>query len=165
MPWVSVLVFVLVFLAVPVVLPRSFGGVTLSGLLRVDALEDTTFFYRVVRFGMKLARPFQGFAVIFLIISSTGGTLDCIHLMVVVARSFAPEVIAVVAAPIPPFSVVVAPKASVVETSAVVVLSGRLLVLLGSPDVFYDELLCVIGVSVILGRGEEFGDRGRPLAE
>ena len=52
---------------------------------------------------------------------STGGTFDCVHLVVVVARLFAPEVIAVVAAPIPPFSFVVAPKASVVGTSAVVV--------------------------------------------
>ena len=90
---------------------------------------------------------------------------DCVHLVIVVARSFAPEIIAVVAAPIPPFSVVVAPKASVVEMSAVVVLSGRLLVLLGSPNVFSDELFCVIGVGVILGRGEDFSDRGRPLAQ
>jgi len=40
----------------------------------------------------------------------------------VVVRSFAPEVIMVVAATIPPFSVVVAPKAPVVEMFAVVVL-------------------------------------------
>ena len=86
----------------------------MSGPLHVDALEDTTFFHHVVRFGMKLAWPFQGFVVIFLIISSTGGTFDCVHLVVFVVRLFAREVIAVVAAPIPPFSVVVAAKASVV---------------------------------------------------
>ena len=80
-------------------------------------------------------------------------------------RSFAPEVIMVVAATIPPFSVVVAPKAPVVEMFAVVVPPGRLLVLLDSPDVFSTELICVIGVGVILGRGEEFSNRGRPLAE
>ena len=76
--------------------------------------------------------------------------LDCIHLVVVVTRSFAPEVITVVVAPVPPFSVIVALKASVVETSTVVVLSVSLLVLLGSPDIFSDELLCIIAVGVIL---------------
>ena len=94
--------------------------------------------------------------------------LDCVHLVIVVARSLASEVIAVVATPIPPFSVVAVvatPKASVVETSVVVVPSGRLLVLLGSSDVFSDELFCVVDVGIILGRGEEFGDRGRPLAQ
>jgi hypothetical protein len=100
----------------------------------------------------------------FLIISSTSGTLDCIHLVVVVASSFAPEDIEVVVAPVPPFSIVVAPKASVVKMSAVVVPLRRVLVLLGSPDVFSDKLFCVISVGIILGHGEEFGNCGRPLA-
>jgi len=91
---VSVLVFVLILLVSPVVFPRSFSGVALNGLLRVDALEDTAFLYRVVGVGMKLAWPFQGFVVIFLIISSTSETLDCVHLVIVVTRSFVPEIVA-----------------------------------------------------------------------
>ena len=42
---VSVLVFVLVLLVAPVALPRCFSGVTLNGLLCVDALEDTAFLH------------------------------------------------------------------------------------------------------------------------
>ena len=91
--------------------------------------------------------------------------------MVVVARLFTPEIVMVVKAPIPPFSVVaiiVAPRVAVVETSAVVsgvVSSRRLLVLLSSSDVFSDKFFCVVGVSIIFSRGEEFGDRARPLVQ
>ena len=70
MPWVPVLVFVFVHLVAPVVFPGSLDDVTLSGSLRVDALEDAAFLHRTVRLGMKLARPFQGLVVIFLIVSS-----------------------------------------------------------------------------------------------
>ena len=48
-----------------------------------------------------------------------------------------------------------------VEASMVVVSSGRLL---GSSYIFLDELLCVIGIGVVLGCGEKLGDCGRPLA-
>jgi len=54
MSWVSVLVFLFVLLVASIVFPRSLGGVSLSGPLRVDALEDTTFLHRAVRLGMKL---------------------------------------------------------------------------------------------------------------
>jgi hypothetical protein len=70
----------------------------------------------------------------------------------------------VVAVPVPVVTIVVALKALVVETPVVVVVSRRLLVLLSSSDVFSDEFFCVIGVGVILGCGEEFGDRAWPLA-
>ena len=96
----------------------------------------------------------------------TSETLDCVDLELVVARLFASEIITVVTTPIPPLSVVaivVAPKASNVETSAVVIPSGKLLILLGSSDVISDELFCVVGVGVVLGRGEEFGDHARPF--
>lgn len=165
MSWVPILVVVFVLLVASVVFPGSFGDISLSGPLRVDALEDTAFFHRVVRLGMKLARPFQGLVVIFLIVSSSIGTLDYIHLMIVVAWSLASEVITVVAAPIPPFSVVAViatPRVSVIEMSTAVVSSGRLL---GSLDVFFDELFCVVGVGVIFGYGKEFSDHGRPLAQ
>ena len=110
------------------------------------------------------------YVVVFLIITPTSETLDCVDFVVVVTRSFTLEVVMVVAAPVPPFSVVaiiIAPKPSVVETSAVVsviVPSSRLLVLLGSSDVFSDELFCVIGVGIILSHGKEFGDHARPFA-
>ena len=171
MAWISVLVFVLVLLVAPVALPRCFSGVTLNGLLCVDAFEDTTFLYCVVGLRMKLAWPLQGFIVVFLIIASTGELLDCVDFVVIVVRSFTPKIIIVVAAPIPPFSmvaIIIAPKAAVVEMSTVV--SGvislwRLLVLLGSSNVFSDELFCVVGIGIIFGRGEELNNRARPLAQ
>jgi len=137
MPCVPVLVFVFVLLVVPVVFPGGLGGASLSGSLRVDALEDTTFFHRMVRLGMKLARPFQDFVVIFLVVSSSIGMLDCVHLMINVARSLASEIIMVVVVPIPPFSVfvvVATSRVSVVKTSML----GRLFILLGSSHVFVD---------------------------
>jgi hypothetical protein len=169
--WISVLVFVLVLLVAPVALPRCFSGVTLNGLLCVDAFEDTTFLYCVVGLRMKLAWPLQGFIVVFLIIASTGKLLDCVDFVVIVVRSFTPKIIIVVAAPIPPFSmvaIIIAPKAAVVEMSTVV--SGvislwRLLVLLGSSNVFSDELFCVVGIGIIFGRGEELNNRARALAQ
>jgi len=85
--------------------------------------------------------------------------------VIVVARSLASEVIAVVTAPIPPFSVVVvvaAPRVSVVETPTVVIPSGRLL---GPSDVFSNEFLYVVGIGVIFGHGEEFNDCGRHFAQ
>jgi hypothetical protein len=85
--------------------------------------------------------------------------------VIVVVRSLASEVNTVVATPIPPFSVVVVIatlRVLVVETSTAVVPSGRLL---GSSHVFSDEFFCVVGVGVIFGRGEEFGDRDRPLTQ
>ena len=164
MPWVPVLVVVFILLVVSVMFPGSFGDVALSSLLCVDALEDTTFFHRVVTLGVKLAWSFQGLVVVFLIVLSSVGTLDCIHLVIVVARSLSSKVIAVVVAPIPPFSVVAVittSRVSVVKMSTAVVPSGRLL---GSSDVLSDELFYVVGIGVIFGRGKEFGDSGRPLA-
>ena len=120
---------------------------------------------------MKLAWPLQSFIVVLLIIASTSKPLDCVDFMVVVTRSFTPEIITVVAAPVPPFSVVSvvsAPKAAVVESSAIV--SGvvplrRLLVLLDSFDICSDEFFCVVGIGVVFGCGEELGNRAWPLAQ
>jgi len=142
-------------------LPSSFGGISLSSPLCIDVFEDATFFHRVVRLGMELAR---GLVVVFLIVSSPIGALDCVHLVVVVVRSLAPKVIAVVATPIPSFlvvAVIASPRVAVIETSTAVIPLGRLL---DSSDVFSDELFCVVGVGVVFGCGEEFSDRGRPLA-
>ena len=91
--------------------------------------------------------------------------VDCVYLVNTVARWLASEVIMTVTAPIPPFSVVAIVAAAVipdVETPTAVISSGRLL---GSPYVFSDELLCVVGISVVLGCGKKFSDRGRPLAQ
>jgi len=113
---------------------------------------------------MELAWSIQCLVVVFLKISSSVGTLDCIYLVIVVARPLASEIVVVVATPIPPFSmltVVVTVRVLDVETSTVVISSGRLL---GSSNIFSDELFCVVGVAVILGYGEEFGDCGWPLA-
>ena len=127
MPWVPVLVVVFVFLTTSVMFPSYFGSVSLSSPLCIDAFEDMAFFHRVVRLRMELAWSFQHLDVVFLIISSSVGTLDCIYLVIIVARSLALEVITVVATPIPPFSVVaVVGTARVpdVQTSMVVVSSG-----------------------------------------
>jgi len=113
---------------------------------------------------MELAWSFQHLVVVFLVVSPSIGTLDCVHLVVVVARSLACEIIAIVTTPVPPFSVVAVVTAAgipVVETPTAVVASGRLL---SSSYIFADELFCVVGISVVFGRGEEPSDHGRPFA-
>ena len=168
--WISVLVVILVLLVVPVTLPRCFSGVTLNDLLCLDAFEDTTLFHCVVGLEMKLAWPLQSFIVVLLIITSTSKPLDCVDFVVAVAKSFTPEIITVVTAPVPPFSVVSvvgALKAAVVEMSTVVsgvVPSRRLLVFLDSSDVFSEEFFCVIGIGVVFGCGEELCNRAWPLS-
>jgi len=98
--------------------------------------------------------------VVFLIVPSSIRTLDCVHFVVAVARSLASEIVAVVAVPVPPFSVVAvvaAARTPVIETSTTIVSSGRLV---GSSHIFSDEFFSVVSVSVVFSRGEEFGDRG-----
>ena len=82
---------------------------------------------------MKLASSFQGFIVVFLIVTATSKPLDRVDLMVIVTRSFTFEFITVVVAPIPSFSVVsivVASRIAAVKPAAVVVsiVSSRRLV-------------------------------------
>ena len=159
--WISVLVVVFVLLVALVALSHCFSSVALNSLLCIDALEDTTFLHCVVGLGVKLAWPLQGFVIVFLIITLTGEMLDRVDFMVVVTRLFTLEITVVVATPVPPFSVV----AIIIASKAVVVVPPRrLVVLLGSSDVFPDELFCVISVGIIFGRGEELSDRGWPLA-
>jgi hypothetical protein len=118
----------------------------------------------MVRLGMELAWSFQCLVVVFLVVSPSIGALDCIYLVIVVARSLASEINTIVTTPVPPFSavaVVATAGIPVVETPTAVVSSGMLL---GSSYVFSDELFCVVGIGVILGCGEELGDCGRPFA-
>ena len=102
-PWVPVLVVVFIFLIAFVMFLDSFGSVSLSGPLCIDSFKDTTFIHHVVRLGMKLAWSFRGLVVVFLIVLLPVGALDCVHLVIVVTRSLASEIITVVMAPIPPF--------------------------------------------------------------
>jgi len=149
--WVPILVFV--FLTVSILFPIFLDRIPLSGPLCVDAFEDTAFFHRVVRLGIELARSFQRLVVVFLVISPSIGALDCVHLVVVVTRSLASEIVTVVAMPVPPFSVVAvvaAAKIPVVETPMTVVSSGRLV---GSSHILSDEFFCVIGVGVVFSHG------------
>jgi len=89
----------------------------------------------------------------------------------VVARLFTPKIVTVITAPIPTFlvvAIIVALKVAVVETSAIVsgvISSRRLLVLLGSFDIFSDELFYVVGIGIIFGRGKQLSNRARPLAQ
>jgi len=161
-PWVPILVIVFVFLTVSVLFPVFLGGISLSGPLCVDAFKNTTFFHRVVGLGMELARSFQRRVVVFLIVSSSIGMLNCVHLVIVVARSLASEIVTIFTTPVPPFSVVAAVGIPVVKTPMAVVSSGRLL---SSSYIFSDELFCVVGIGVVFGCGEELGDRGRPFAQ
>ena len=149
-PWVPVLVVVFVFLTASVLFSVFLGGIPLSSPLCVETLEDTTFFHRVVGLAMELARSFQRLVIVFLVVSPSIGTLDCVHLVIVVARSLAFKVITIVTTPVPPFSVVTVVTVvgiPVVETPAAVVASGRLL---GSSYIFADELFCVIDIGVVL---------------
>jgi len=163
--WVPILVVVFVFVTMSVLLPVFLDGIPLSSLLCVDAYEDTTFFHCVIGHGMELAWTFQRLVVVFLVVSPSIGALNCVHLVVVVTRSLATEIIAVVASPVPTCSVVAVVATAgvpVVEASAAVVSSGRLV---GTSRIFSDEFFGVIGISVVFGRGEEFGDRGRSFAQ
>jgi len=141
------------------------GGIPLGGPLCVDAFEDTTFFHRMVGLGTELAWSFQRLVVVFLVVPPFIGTLDCVYLVIIVARSLASEIVTIITVPVPPFSVVaVVASAGIsdVEMPTGVVSSGRLL---GSSYVFSDELFFVVGIGVVLGCGEKFGDRGRPFAQ
>jgi len=114
---------------------------------------------------MELAWPFQRLVVVFLVVPPSIGTLDCVYLMVIVTRSLASEIVAVVATPVPSFAViavVAAARILVVEASMTIVSSGRLV---GSSHIFSDEFFSVISVGVVFSRGEELGDRGRPFAQ
>jgi hypothetical protein len=152
-------------MTVPILLPVILGRIVLSSLPCVDAFEDTAFFHRVIGLGMELAWSFQRLVVVFLVVSSSIRALDCVHLVVVVTRSLASEIIAVVAPPVPSFSlvaVVATAGVPVVEAPTTIVSSRRLV---GTSRIFSDELFCVIGVSVVFCRGEELGHRGRPFAQ
>jgi len=147
--WVPILVVVFVFVTTRVLLPIFLGGVVLSGLLCVDAFEDTVFFHHVIGLGMELAWSFPCLVVIFLVVSSPIGALDRIHLVVMFTRVLAPEVIAIVTPPVPTFSMVVVVSATmvpVVKASKTVVSSRRLV---GTSRILSDELFCVISVSVV----------------
>ena len=162
--WVPILVIIVVFLTASVLFPVFLGGVSLIGPLCVDAFEDTAFFHHVVGLGMELARSFQRLVVVFLVVTPSVGTLDCVYLVIAVARSLASEIVTIIMTPVPPFSVVAVVAVAgipVVKTATAIVSSRRLL---GSSYVFSDEFFCVVGTGVVLGCGEEFGDHGRPFA-
>jgi len=164
MSWVPILVIIFAFLIAYVLFPIFLDSVSLSSPLCVDAFEDMAFFHRVNGLGMELARSFQRLVVVFLVVSLSIGMLDCIYLMIVVARLLASEIVTIITTPIPPFSevaVVATAGIPVVETPTAVVSSGRLL---DSSYIFSDEFFCVVGVAIILGCGEELGDYGRPFA-
>jgi len=119
----------------------------------------------MIGLGLELARSFQRLVVIFLVVLPPIRALDRVHLVVMVARVLAPEVIAVVTPPVPTFSMVTVVSATmvpVVKASATVVSSRRLV---GASRVLSDELFCIVGVSVVFCRGEELGHCGRPFAQ
>jgi len=123
------LVLVLVFVVVPVSLTIFLGGVVLGSLPRIDVFEDATLFHGMIRLWMQLARSLQHFVVVFLVVPPPVGTLYRIHFMVVVAGALFSEIVAIVAPPIPTFSVITVVGAAVVpvvETTATVISPGRL---------------------------------------
>jgi hypothetical protein len=167
--WISVLVLIFVFVITPITFSCGFCGVILNDLLHVDALEDTTVFHCVIGSRVELAWTFQGLDVIVQIVTMTSEPFDHVDLMVVVAGPLTLEIIMVVAAPVPSFSVfsiISVVRIATIESPTVVTIiisSRRVVGLLASPDVFSNQFLRVIGVSVILGSSEELTDRGRPF--
>ena len=123
------MVVVLVFVVVPVSFSIFLGGIVLGGPPRIDAFEDVTLFHGMIRLWMQLARSLQRFVVVFLVVPSPVGTLDRIHFVVVVTGALSSEIVAIVALPIPTFSVITVVGAAVVpvvETTATVISPGRL---------------------------------------
>ena len=159
--WFPILVVIVIFVTTSVLLPVFLGGIVLSSLLCVDAFEDTAFFHRVIGLGMELAWSLQRLVVVFLVVSPPIGALDCIHLVVVVTRSLAPEVVTIFTSSDPTFSVVAvvnATRVPVVEASTAVVSWGRLV---GTSRIFSNEFFCVVGIGVVFCCGEELGMVGR----
>ena len=114
---------------------------------------------------MQLAWSFQRLVVVFLVVPPPIRTLDCIHLVVVIVRALASEVIAIVESPIPTFFVVAVVGATmvpVVEATTTVVSSRRLV---GTSRIVPDELFCVVGIGVIFSRGKELGHRRWPFTQ
>jgi len=92
-------------------------------------------------------------------------TFDRIHLVVVVARALASEVITIVTPPVSTFSVVAVVGVTmvpVVKMTTTVVSSRRLV---GTSRLVPDELFCIVGVGVIFGCGKELGHRRWPFAQ
>jgi len=108
---------------------------------------------------MQLAWSLQRLVVVFLVVSPPIGTLDHIHLVVVVTRALAFEVIAVVTPLVPAFSVVSivgATRVPIVETTSTVISSRGLV---GASRIVPDEFFCVVGVGVVFSRGKKLGHR------
>jgi len=108
---------------------------------------------------MQLAWSLQRLVVVFLVISPPIGTLDRIHLVLVVTRALASEVIAVVAPPVPAFSVVPivgVTMVPVIETTSTVISSRGLV---GTSRVVPDEFFCVVGVGVVFSHGKKLSHR------
>ena len=163
--WVPILVVVFVFLTVSILFPIFLDEISLTGPLCVDAFENTTFLHHVVRLGMELAWSFQRLVIVFLVVPPSIGTFDCVHLVIVVMRSFASELVTIIATPVPPFSVIAVIATAgipIIKTTMAIVSSGRLL---GFSHVFVDELFCVVNIGVIFGCGEEFSDCGWPFVQ
>jgi len=89
--------------------------------------------------------------------------------MVVVVGPLTPEIVTVVAAPIPSFCaflIINAVRIATIELSmvvAIIISSRRVVGLLTSPEIFSDQFLRVIDICVVLGVSEELGDCGRPF--
>ena len=97
-----------------------------------------------------MAQSFERLVIVFLVVSPSIGTLDCVHLVIVVARSLASEIVTIVTTPVPPLSVVAVvatARIPVVKTPTAVVARGKLL---GLSYIFADELFCVVGIGVAL---------------
>ena len=154
------MVLVLIFMIAPVLFLIFLGGVVLSSPSCVDVFQDATFLHRVVGFWMQLAWSLQRLVVVFLVVSPRIGTLDRIHLMVVVARALASEVVTIVAPPVPAFSVVGAMMVPVVKMTSTIISSRRLV---GTSRIVSYEFICVVSVGVIFSHGEELGHRCWPF--
>ena len=78
---------------------------------------------------VQLARSLQHFVVVFLVVPPPVGTLDRIHFVVVFTGVLSSEIVAIVAPPVPAFSlitVVAAVVVPIVETTTTVFLPRRL---------------------------------------
>jgi len=111
---------------------------------------------------MQLAWSLQRLVVVFLVVSPRIGTLDRIHLVVVLARALASEAVTIVTRPVPAFLVVGATMVPVVKTTSTIISSRRLV---GTSRIVLDEFFCVVSVGVIFSRGEELGHRCWPFAQ
>jgi hypothetical protein len=122
---------------------------------------------------MSWARPLQGFSIVFFIITTPTKFFHGVDLAVVIASTLALEVvtaIVVLISVVAPITIVVTAVPDVAVTSKVVAVAVVTVVVASWRVRFFagalvQQLLGVVGIRILLGRGEEVNHRYRSFTK